>query len=272
MKHNLTKSMIALALTGVVGAGPTSVFAALRPLELAVFPEERTIGPGETTTVGVSLTLNSQTCISVSQDDDRSPCPTEVELSLENVPPGITACIPSSDGSCSVLPVRVPFPLATVVLSANQPGGAPGTFLVEAGTYDLRVHAEGIGGTVSASASAPLQLTVQPFSLSFPPVVKMPRGSTVTVPMSILRAQGFVTPVSLQGPLHQIGSPEDDVTVQFSPNPIEGSSGSMSVMTGGDLAKGAHTVLVKGTTQVDGVQLTRTKTLTVHVLSFIGSF
>lgn len=231
-----------------------------------MIPEERTIGPGETTTVDVSLTLNSATCVEVSQDDDKSPCPTEVELSLENLPQGITACVPSSDGSCSVLPVTVPFPSATVVLSANQPAEAPGTFLVEAGTYGLRVHAEGIGGTVPSSASATLKLTVQPFSLSFPPVFKMPRGSTVTVPMSILRAQGFVTPISLQGPLNQIGSPEDDVTVLFSPNPIEGSSGSMSVITGGDLAQ-AHTVQVRGTTQVDGVQLTRTKTLTVHVLS-----
>jgi hypothetical protein len=246
----------------------------------AIAPVEVELGPGEVTSVEVIVQINSVTCHAVPTDGQATPCPTEATLSLQgNLPVGISACLPAWNPNeqlfdCLPLPQVVPLPTSvSLILGAiAAEATTPNTSSVQPGTTEITVCADFINGTESGEACDPLHLIVHPFSLvPSGNIVTLQPGESTTMPLQIVRTEGFDDDIELQEVLSVLGQ---GITLLYDPNPVTSTDLATVLHIGAGAAadQGTYTVAVSGT----GGGVTRSVPMTVQVKSCrkikIGSF
>jgi hypothetical protein len=179
----------------------------------------RAIGPAQLISIDIDFLLDRGTC--PEQQPGFPPCPPmEAELSVHDLPAGITACvIVDPSGQCHSLPHLVSTSAgAQLVLSAGAVTQQTGTFAVQAGTYNVRLHAAAEVGAQSKTIRATFPLTVHPFSLEpEAQTLRATPGASDSMTLRLVRCSGFAEPIEFE-PVIQLAR----FDTSFDPNPTAG--------------------------------------------------
>ncbi|HSL71258.1 MAG TPA: YbaK/EbsC family protein [Longimicrobiales bacterium] len=166
------------------------------PIEICPVPPG-TVGPGEGLAVDIRFDCDSP--LPLEQQLDPFHFMPLVELDVQNVPPGVSACVMSErTGRCHPLPLLVSPELGATLILRTQATRDPGLFAARPGTYGVRIRARRSSGTRIQSTSTVLTLTVLPFSLQpEQDGLTLQPGDTGSVWVHVLRSAGFRDRVEL---------------------------------------------------------------------------
>lgn len=200
-------------------------------ITVAVDSASRTVAPGGTTTIGITITRTT-------------PFAGPVALSVESAQAGITgAFAPDTIGASATT--------STLTVTAGA--------TVAAGAYPITIRAKGTGIT-EQTATATITVTANPtIALSITPdSVSIQQGATGNSLVRVTRGGGFAGAVTLT-----VAGLPDSITATIGSQSLAGDTTTLAFAAAGNVAPGAYAAVVTGAaTGVTSVSDTVTVTVT----------
>lgn len=230
----LIRSSVPLLLLAALACGDDDGNAPPPPtggITVAVDSASRTVAPGGTAAIGVTITRTT-------------PFAGPVALSVESAQAGITgAFAPDTIGASATT--------STLTVTAGA--------TVAAGAYPITIRAKGAGIT-DQTATATINVTANPtigFTLT-PDAVSIQQGATANSLVSVTRGGGFTGAVTLT-----VAGLPDSLTATVGSPSLTGDTTTIAFAAAGNVAPGAYAAVVTGAaTGVTPVTDTVTVTVT----------